>query len=639
MPSSDDAAGPSLGFEWELAVFRGVRRLARAVTGGRRPSFDPARAAVLPPLERRLSILAQIVAGESLRVRVAAGAGGVVGSTLYLPGFVDIAPTPGENERLYVVRTVLAASLYRLGPPRAPLPDDPLARAELEVARAEAAVASAVVELPAFAATYAAACRLVLSARAGLRGLRGVEAERERVRRGALARGAGAPVAEVPEVVEVPARLFRRRPTTPSPPVVLWGELRCEDPLVDERPQKGEIRPPERGAAQREAAPIEQITQVVLDEKELEDAVLIHSFEKIDTADEHQGGARNLDGSDELADHAEALEEVRLGKVVRSADPVHAVLRADVGLTADIPDVDSIAPGERGIPYDEWDHARRSYREGFCTVYPTPVVRTDPAWAREVLGRNRALVRRLTRDLEARRSRLAPQRAQRDGDAIDLDAFVRHLAAAEAFEAGAPRLYVRRARERRDVATTVLLDLSLSSDAWVDNRRVLDLTRESALLLGEVAEALGDPLELLGFASHTRNRCRVWEIRGWDTPWAVGRARLGPLSPRGYTRIGPALRHAALGLSRRPAKDRLLFLLTDGKPTDYDRYEGRHGIADVRQAVREADRLGVRVHALTVDRTARDDLPAMLGPGRFHLIRSAADLPAALVAAYAALAG
>ncbi len=118
-----------------------------------------------------------------------------------------------------------------------------------------------------------------------------------------------------------------------------------------------------------------------------------------------------------------------------------------------------------------------------------------------------------------------------------------------------------------------------------------------------------------------------------------GADALTDVSPRGYTRIGPALRHAAIGLSRRPAHDRLLFLLTDGKPTDYDRYEGRHGLADVRQAVREADRLGVRVHAITVDRAARDELPAMVGPGRFHLIRTAADLPMALVAAYAALAG
>ncbi|MFI4935962.1 MAG: citrate/2-methylcitrate synthase, partial [Caulobacterales bacterium] len=37
---------------------------------------------------------------------------------------------------------------------------------------------------------------------------------------------------------------------------------------------------------------------------------------------------------------------------------------------------------------------------------------------------------------------------------------------------------------------------------------------------------------------------------------------------------------------RHRARHRLLLLVSDGKPTDYDRYEGRHGIADVRQAVR-----------------------------------------------------
>lgn len=579
--------------------------------------------------ERRLTLLAQIIGGAPVRVRASAGAGGVVGSTLYLPHTIGVGATPTENAQLYIVRTAIAAALHRCGPPAAE-PSDALERARLEVARVEAAVAWLTDDLGAFAEAYGAACRVVLAARPDPTSLEGVAAAIEHLRREALIRGAGTTIA--PSGAPPRDRQI-------SETVVLWGDLGCSDPALDTAASASDARPPERGAAQIEAPPIEKVTLVEIDAKELEDAVLMHSFEKVDTADEYHGGARNLDGSDELAEHQEALEEVALGKVVRSPDPVHAVLRADVGLGAGVPNVENIAPDEKGLPYDEWDTKLHAYRRGWCTVYPSAITRADATWARRAAAKHQRLIRDLTRAIEARRSRLSPQRAQPDGETIDLDAVVRHLSARGAMEAGAPRLYVRKARPRRDVATTILLDVSLSSDSWVDNRRVLDISREGALVLGEVAEALGDALQILCFASHTRNRCRVWEVRGWDTPWSVGRARLGALVPQGYTRIGPALRHATQGLAQHRARHRLLLLVSDGKPTDYDRYEGRHGIADVRQAVREADRLGVSVHGLTVDKDARSYLPAMLGPGRWHILRTVDDLPRAVATTYANLAG
>ena len=59
--------------------------------------------------------------------------------------------------------------------------------------------------------------------------------------------------------------------------------------------------------------------------------------------------------------------------------------------------------------------------------------------------------------------------------------------------------------------------------------------------------------------------------------------------------------------------DRLLLVLTDGKPNDLDRYEGRYGIEDTRMALHEARRAGVRSFCVAVDDRARDYLPYLLG--------------------------
>ena len=76
-----------------------------------------------------------------------------------------------------------------------------------------------------------------------------------------------------------------------------------------------------------------------------------------------------------------------------------------------------------------------------------------------------------------------------------------------------------------------------------------------------------------------------------------------------------------------------MLLISDGKPTDYDRYEGRYGIADVRQAIREAGQERIHTYALAVDVQARAYLPHMFGTGNLqilphptHLVRSLAQV-------------
>jgi nitric oxide reductase NorD protein len=66
-----------------------------------------------------------------------------------------------------------------------------------------------------------------------------------------------------------------------------------------------------------------------------------------------------------------------------------------------------------------------------------------------------------------------------------------------------------------------------------------------------------------------------------------------------------------------------VLLVSDGKPTDYDRYEGRYGVADVRQALREGAQGGVLTHALAIDSHARSHLPEMFGTGAWHVLSHA----------------
>ncbi len=599
-------SGPDLEMDWELGIFKALRGLWRAVANVARPGGAAERE--LEPLDQaeRWTILAGLLAGRTLRVVPARTRGGVRGNDLLLPT-IHLAPDEGANMGVLIVRLAIDATTARR---RVVVPKEPDAAWVAGLLAAEDSIRELREELPRFADAWAEACLLALAARpAGeLEGRAAIEEQAIRML-----------LHDDPLPSDLLARL--RATTGPSTtPAWLWGRLIPVDAGDGDDVAEGETSTPSASASEAEAPPIEELEVLSLSDEDGTDLPL-HAFEKVEMAEPYQGSMRQLDGEDDLADHLEALQEVDLAHLVRGGPQAHSVLRADIALDADIPDVAHVLPGEGGVPYPEWDARGRRWRDDWCHVYPTPMPRfSDRVWATEALKRHRGLIRKLTGALLAHRQERQNRNRQTDGDQLDIDAIVGAMTDAAAGRTPSQRLYIRRPRVRRDLATTVLLDLSLSSDSLVDNRRVLDVAREAVLVLGEVADTLGDDLQILAFASHTRHKVRIWKVRDWREPWAAAQERLGRLTPQGYTRIGPALRYATDELVRSQSRDRLLLLVSDGKPTDYDRYEGRYGIEDVRMALRQARSMGIRVHALAIDAVARDTLPAMMGPGNWDIM-------------------
>lgn len=562
--------------EWDQGVFRAGRALWRRLRGAG-PAADRADAANAARLDEHhasLTALARSVAGLPVRIVVASDAGGVRGLDLLLPPRIDVGAGAETHRDLYVLRVAIAAALAR---------DALHAPPQDRSGAIEAACARLAAELPAFPALF------------------------ERLR----------PLA--PDDV-----LFGVRFET--------GPLAAADAGADGAARAGTESP----ATEAEAPRVGALERVAIEKDERGDIVW-NPFERVETLDDYQGGSRNLDGADDLDAHLEALSEVDLGKVTRSGGPSQALLRGDVHIDADAPDVAGEDPGAHGIPYDEWDHRTRAYRRAWCTVRPQRVTRADPRWAADAALRQRRRILELRRRLERHRAGLRSLDRQLDGEDVDLAALIDERASAVAGFGGNPRLYTRQEHRRRDFATTVLIDVSLSTDAWIRGRRVLDVARDAVFVLGEVASQLGDRLRVLAFASETRNHCWVWEVLGWNEPWSAGRARLGGLEPRGYTRIGPAIRHATADLARVGAERKLLLLVSDGKPTDFDRYEGRYGIADVRQSLREAEQMGLHAHALAVDAVAREWLPDLFGPSAWHVLPRPEQLPDVLTQVYGRL--
>lgn len=620
---------------WDEKIFGWLYGRARALARPRVPEEVLARQATLEPCRDRLRVLACALAEASVEVREAENEGGFTGTTLLLPSSMRHALTVQENEEAYLLRVTWTVTAMRTG--MALACEDPLERAlatHLSAPAIRAAMlagfAGAAERWPAHEALAAAQPRPARGAAATLAALARVHlgqppelealapAERawvEEAVRCAPETPAGVRACLEPLLPGLRALGGREGVSVPA----LWGWIGA--PAIEAGEERGAPHSSDAlpTGTELEGKPREHVRRVELAQEGLEDNPLVHSFEKVHTAEEHRGGSRSADGEDELADHAEALRELDLREVVRTNERTASLLRCDVmieGAAGDL--LDGGAPGG-GIPYDEWNERGRAYRSGWCTVRPGFVApRVSAAEARAFVGELRASARPHADAVRAELLRLELARRWRsrrlDGPEIDDDAVVDRYAALASGHTGTDRLYRARPRSAAELAVLLLIDASLSTDGWVQDRRVLDVELEAALVLADALDGLGVELGIATFSSHTRRDCRFDVIKGMEEAWPAAEHRLASVAPSGYTRIGPALRHATAALERTRARRRLLLLVTDAKPNDYDRYEGSYGIADVRQAVREAERSLVHVHALAMDPRARLHLPRMFGP-------------------------
>lgn len=292
--------------------------------------------------------------------------------------------------------------------------------------------------------------------------------------------------------------------------------------------------------------------------------------------------------------------------------------------------------GGRVFRYHEWDAAIQDYRTNWCQVVEREAAEGPSDFIEETLAAHRAGVTLLRRYFESLRPpglRRVPGRA--DGDEVDLDAVVRRMADVAAGAEPSERVYVRREKRERQVAAAFLIDMSGSTSRHLaDGRRIIDVEKESLVLLCEALEAVGDQYAVYGYSGRGRFQVEFFVLKEFGEPIG-GRAahRLGGIMPLHQNRDGAAIRHATRKLLAQVAKTRLLVLINDGRPLD-DGYRDDYSLEDTKAALREARVRGVEPFCITVDREADAYVRRLYGDVRFLVIDRVETLPERLPMIY-----
>ncbi len=341
---------------------------------------------------------------------------------------------------------------------------------------------------------------------------------------------------------------------------------------------------------------------------------------------------RTTDEDEEDEDEAKkTAEDMDVISVARDNKSIASRVRLDLDLPSD--QYDDIRLGE-GIPLPEWDFKKQHMQIDHCRLQPMLARDVSDCELPEHL---QAKARILRQQFEI----LRPQRQwfnrQTDGGEIDLDSYQDFLTRKTLGCVDTDHPVYRDYRTHsRSLSCLLLADLSLSTDAWVNNdAQIIDVIRDSLFLFSEALSATGDRFSMYGFSSRHRSHVRFHQIKNFSERYtAQTRGRIEKIKPGYYTRMGAAIRHAGNLLETEPSEQKILLILTDGKPNDLDKYEGRYGIEDTRQAILEANKKGLQPFCVTIDEKAQDYLPYLFGSNAYVLIKNAEELPTKLPLLY-----
>jgi nitric oxide reductase NorD protein len=526
-------------------------------------------------------------------------------SSVYLPTSIDVFPERAQNRELYLWLLALAA--HDVAPDAA------------WIIRNQAATRATLNALPGLTRRYHELVAAALALRPDPAKLNGTERAAEVAIRAALTDPGSIETFEPGKQPPAPVSLWLH----PQPPVAP-GKQR---PAVD-KPQPA---PESKSTASRDAR--KRRAERVDMPQASNPFMLLFRAESLFSWAEFIKVDRPLDEDEN--EHAEkAANDLDILSIADDDQTAASRVRFDLDLPAEADDDLKLVDG---ILLPEWNYRKLQLQPAHCRLQMMLARDAVPCALPQDL---RAPARRLRKQFQT----LTPQRtrlhAQASGNDLDIDACVRFATdKAGGAYTSEPGLYIDSRQQQRDLSCLLLADLSLSTDAWVNNSaRVIEVIRDSLLLFGEALAATGDHFALYGFSSVRRDNIRFHLLKGFDERYDDQiRGRLAALKPGYYTRMGAAIRHATAILTTRKTARRLLLILTDGKPNDLDKYEGRYGIEDTRMAIIEARRLGLTPFCVTIDEKAGDYLPHLFGATGYVVVHDAAMLPRVLPGLYARL--
>lgn len=365
-----------------------------------------------------------------------------------------------------------------------------------------------------------------------------------------------------------------------------------------------------------------------MDDKKKTDGLLMFLPESLMSILEQVNVDRSEDDSfdEDALYNAEDLDEITLG---RKKANLNARIKMDLDISSNSQEEFPIG---KGFFLDEWDYKKNAYLENYVKIKP---IITTNIKAISIPKRLTKIVKRVQNELDLMELDRIKKINLAYGDEVNIDSWIDYRGSRNK-EGHNQKFFETFEKKTRDMSTLILADISLSTEAGITSEiRVIDMVKDGLMVFSEALERLQDRFAIYAFSSLKNTNVRFHIIKNFKEKYSnLILGRIDAIKPGYYTRLGAAIRESTKILNNQKSANKLLLIISDGKPNDVDRYDGRYGIEDTKKAIQEARKKGITPFCVTIDLEAKDYLTHLFGKNGFVVIRDTKKLPKVLPEIY-----
>lgn len=313
------------------------------------------------------------------------------------------------------------------------------------------------------------------------------------------------------------------------------------------------------------------------------------------------------------------LDEITLGQ--KKAN-LNSRIKMDLDLKTETTDEVLV---KKGYLLKEWNYEKESYLEDYVCLKPIVSKNIKPIPLPKRL-------KKIAKKIQMQFDLMQINRAKNDylpyGDELCLDTWIDYKGH-ENKSLHHQKFFENYEKKTKDIATLILADISLSTEAGITPEiKVIDMIKDGLMVFAEALEKIDDKFAIYAFSSKKNSDVRFHIIKNFKQKYSnETRGRIDAMTPGYYTRLGAAIRESNNILQKQANENKLLLIISDGKPNDLDRYDGRYGIEDCKKAIEELKNKGITPFCITIDLEAKDYLSYIFGKNNYTVVRDSKKLP------------